>query len=593
MSFKKVTKGRKKGPISIRKQFTIYIIISVLILVSLSVYSTIATQKTITQIHQEYAESVGQDFRTEVASLSKQMEGLFSFLQYNASVQQLMLKNSYRSVDGTLIYNVGVAIATASQLNNVVYDVCLYNGVITYSTIYGKAEIENMAAALPDNAEVTCLGIHKPVSYQEGDRLFLTFGRRMYADYKQIASLIISVDLDFLFRKLPVDADRVFILEDGSGQVYTSKISSELKTTVEKVLEQQEEIPGEKVVFYDGNVVYKQPLPEVQCSLISVTATNPRLDHDVNYIRIGGNWIFVGFFILFMLSSAGLFYRNYVHPIDRLNTTITGISANPERKLEGPLDLEGCEELQTIGDNFTQMLTSVDEMNAKVKEASDRLYQMELDKKNSEIAYLRTQINPHFMYNTLELIRASAENGDNKVAVSASVSVGKILRYSVKGGATAPLEDEIEVTKAYISIQQARRSTPVTVVFSIPASVQEIPVMKMLLQPLVENAFIHGLDSRKEDAVLFINASLQDHKLLISVRDNGEGIDEETLKKLWEQLEADNPDTTRHLGIANIHKRIRLQYGAPYGVTIHSTEHDGTNVTLSLPVEKELEMDSL
>ena len=86
---------------------------------------------------------------------------------------------------------------------------------------------------------------------------------------------------------------------------------------------------------------------------------------------------------------------------------------------------------------------------------------------------------------------------------------------------------------------------------------------------------------------------MQDHKLLISVRDNGEGIDEETLKKLREQLEADNPDTTRHLGIANIHKRIRLQYGAPYGVTIHSTVHDGTNVTLSLPVEKELETDNL
>lgn len=573
-------------PASIRKQFGWYIVIALLILISLTTYTTIVSTRTVTEIHTEYAESTSHDFRTEMTMLGNQMEGIFSFLQYDDAVRRIMKADSFRSIDGVLVSDVDMAVTTASQLNNAVSDIALYNGTVAYSTIYGKAELDSMANLLPDNSNMVCLGIRHPVSSRDNDTFYLTFGKKMYADYQDIATMYISVDLDFLFRKLSDSTDRAFLLQDASGTVYATKMSNRLSQAADTFLAQQKNGPSEQSSSILGCMFHSQDLPSINCTLISIIDAASLQAED--YLRIGASWIFVILFVLFMVGSIFVFYHNYVNPINQLDKTITYISENHLRQLDGPLELNGCSELHAIGNNFTQMLLSMNEMNEKVMETSEQLYEMEIAKKSAEIAYLRTQINPHFLYNTLELIRASAENGDNKVAVSAAVSVGKILRYSVKGGATAPLIEEIEVTKAYVSIQQARRKIPVTTIYSIPASVQQIPVMKMLLQPMVENAFLHGLDARQEDAVLFISAARNDNMLCISVRDNGSGIEPDRLRMLREQLHSDNPDTSNHLGLCNTHTRIRLQYGPPYGIELDSTPDDGTRITLTLPTDREI-----
>ena len=583
---KLLEKIRPRKSTSIRRQFAVYIVISLLILVSLTTYITIVSMKTVTEIHTEYAETISWDFYTEVTMMTKQLDGVFSFLQYNNAIQSLMRAESYRSISGDLVLDVDMAVTTASQLNNAVSDISMYNGTVAYSTIYGKTELSAMSEMFPHNSNVVCLGIKEPVSSKDGNKRYLTFGRRMYADYQEIATMFVSVDLDFLFRKLPNAQEIAFLLQDETGRIYASKMSEELTIIAEEIQQTDQENVEGRTVGSRGYIVHKQPLPAVNGSLISIIDTDYRRGEE--YSRIGASWIFVALFVVFLAGSVLVFYRSYVNPINQLNKAITYISENHLRQLEEPLELSGCEELCTIGDNFTRMLRSLNEMNEKVMETSEQLYEMEIAKKSAEIAYLRTQINPHFLYNTLELIRASAENGDNKVVVSAAVGVGKILRYSVKGGATAPLKEEIEVTKAYVNIQQARRKIPVTTIYSIPASVQQIPVMKMLLQPMVENAFLHGLDARQEDAVLFISASRSDNMLCISVRDNGSGIEPERLQMLRAQLHANNPNTSNHLGLCNTHARIRLQYGPPYGIELASTPDDGTVITLTLPTDCEI-----
>lgn len=583
----KIQDGLKNtGPASIRRQFGWYIIISLLIFISLTTYTTIASTRAITEIHTEYAESTSRDFSAEITTLGKQMEGIFSFLQYDDAVQRIMKAESYRGIDGVLVSDVDMAVTTASQLNNMVADISLYNGTIAYSTIFGKGELEAMAAQLPSNSNMACLGIKVPAASRDNDTFYLTFGKKMYSDHREIATMYISVDMIFLFRKLPDASGRAFLLQDASGMLYSTAMSERLSLAADMFLTQQADSDAEHFSNILGCTIHRQALPSVNCTLISVLDTASMRGEE--FLRIGSSWFFVILFVLFMLWSSLVFYHNYVNPIDRLNKTITYICEKHLRQLDGPLELNGCAELHAIGNNFTQMLRSMNDMNEKVMETSEQLYKMEIAKKSAEIAYLRTQINPHFLYNTLELIRAYAENGENKVVASAAVSIGKILRYSVKGGVTAPLREEIEVTKAYVSIQQAKRKTPVTTIYSIPASVRQIPVMKMLLQPMVENAFLHGLDTREEDAVLFISASRIDHMLCISVRDNGSGIAPERLQQLRAQLRETNPDTSCHLGLCNTHARIRLQYGAPYGIELDSTPDDGTRITLTLPTDREI-----
>ncbi len=574
--------SRRGKPINIRSQFLIYIVASLLILVSLATYTKVVTQKTIGEIHTEYAQTICQDFNTEITLMNKQLDSTFLFLHYNSAVQALISSESYRSIPGQLIDNVDMAIATASQLNNSVSDIALYNGTISYSKLYEKENLRAMTELLPQDSVVTCLGIQKPVAYHK-EQLYLTFGQRIYSDCREIGAVFISINLDYLFQKLPSGPDRAFLLWDQAGQVYTSQISDNLTAAAEQILTCTPQELLVQTPNIPGYMLYVQSLPEVRSTLIGIIDTG--LHQGDVHARVSTSYVLILLFLIFSLGSALVFFRNYLRPIHQLNEAIVYIRYNPLCQLEEPLQLQGCAEIQTIGDNLTQMLSSLNEMNEKVKEASEQLYKMEIAKQNAEIAYLRLQINPHFLYNTLELIRASAENGDNKTAVSATVCVGKILRYSVKGGATAPLKEEIEVIRAYVSIQQARRNTPVTTIYSIPASVQQIPVMKMILQPLVENAFLHGLASRQEDAVLFISASRSGNKLCISIRDNGGGIDPETLHTLQAQLHDEAPDTSSHLGLCNTHTRIRLQYGPPYGVELSSAPGDGTHITLTLPAD--------
>lgn len=572
---------RRNKSTSIHKQFLIYIVSSLLILISMATYTKVITQETIRKIHTEYAQTICQNFNTEITMINKQMDSTFLFLQYNSAVQELISSESYPAISAQLINDVNMAVATASQMNNSISDISLYNGTIAYSKLYEKAKLRDMEDLLPQDSEVVCLGIQKPTAYNK-DARYLAFGQRIYSGCREIGVVFISIDLTYLFQKLPSGQDRVFLMYDQAGEVCISQTPDNLLPTVEQVLKYTPQELLIQAPRISGYMLYVQSLPEVEGTLIGIIDTGLR-QGDV-YARISNSYVFILLFLAFSLGSALIFFKNYLQPIHQVNKAIVYIRDNPMCQLKEPLDLQGCAEIQTIGDNLIQMLSSQREMSEKVKNASEQLYQMEIAKQSAEIAYLRLQINPHFLYNTLELIRASAENGDNKTAVSATVCVAKILRYSVKGGATAPLKEEIEVIQSYVSIQQAQRNTPATTIYSIPPSVQRIPVMKMILQPLVENAFLHGLASRQEDAVLFISASQVDDKLCISVRDNGEGIDPDTLQAIQARLHNEAPDTGNHLGLLNTHTRIRLQYGEPYGVELSSTPGDGTHITVILPI---------
>ena len=160
-----------------------------------------------------------------------------------------------------------------------------------------------------------------------------------------------------------------------------------------------------------------------------------------------------------------------------------------------------------------------------------------------------------------------------------AVDMGNIFRYSTKGGTNVRLADEIAIIKSYIRIQQKRFRGKIEVFYFLPRETLEVPVMKMLLQPLVENAINHGLEPKEEKGNLYIGARLEEDKLILTVKDDGVGIPHEKLRELNELLKQDHYDTSRHVGILNTQARIRLQYGKPYGITVESEKLDGTTVT--------------
>jgi len=206
-----------------------------------------------------------------------------------------------------------------------------------------------------------------------------------------------------------------------------------------------------------------------------------------------------------------------------------------------------------------------------------------------EYNMLASQINPHFLYNTLETIRVQALSKHCMDVVSSITLLGKSMRYVLEntGTNTTPLENELDYIKTYLAIQKLRFGDRVNPIFEIEegCKTSSIYILPLLLQPIVENAIIHGIEDiyGKGYITISIRTDKDNDLLLISIGDNGIGIEAENLRQIRENLAKKEQTTTKSIGLYNINQRIQLFYGKEYGMTIESTSGKGTDVTLSLP----------
>jgi len=215
----------------------------------------------------------------------------------------------------------------------------------------------------------------------------------------------------------------------------------------------------------------------------------------------------------------------------------------------------------------------------------------DLLKKQTDLAILANQINPHFLYNTLECICSMALiNGDRSVA-DITLALSQYFRYSISGReGIVTLKEELDNLKNYISIQQFRFPKKFKIHFGPMEGLQEIGIPKLSLQPLVENAIIHGLKDTTLGGEIHIEAKKMGNILEICVSDNGTGMNLEKLDRLRESIRDEGRFGTEGgshsgIGLRNVNKRIKLYYGLPFGITVDSCEGIGTEVWLSLPVQ--------
>ena len=203
---------------------------------------------------------------------------------------------------------------------------------------------------------------------------------------------------------------------------------------------------------------------------------------------------------------------------------------------------------------------------------------------------LANQINPHFLFNTLETIRMkSIASGEKEVATMLKL-LASLLRYNLGiKGQPVPLIQELEAIQNYLNIQHMRFEDRVSYDIVTMCDINNIMILPLLIQPLVENSFSHGLEDRVSGGFIYIliNTEEIDGKRImnISVKDNGSGIDEEKLEELNNNLKEKNDDIdSTHIGIVNVNSRIKLFYGKEYGLSIKSDFGEGTIVTITIPV---------
>lgn len=245
------------------------------------------------------------------------------------------------------------------------------------------------------------------------------------------------------------------------------------------------------------------------------------------------------------------------------------------------------DEIGQLGNQFNRMIVRIDDLIQDI-------YGMETKKKEAELHALQSQINPHFMYNTLESIRMAAELNDDTDAADMLAILGKLLRYSISDlNEKVTLDSEINHVRYYVELLNYRYPGRFELTIDVPEALRDFALLKLVLQPIVENAIYHGMDDNKPMMIITVSAWTTEQGVYIRLTDNGIGMDEETLGQLagsmngLRQAEPTNyaPFKRSGMGLRNVNERIKLHDGANFGLSVTSETGIGTQVTLHLPAQ--------
>lgn len=257
--------------------------------------------------------------------------------------------------------------------------------------------------------------------------------------------------------------------------------------------------------------------------------------------------------------------------------------------------------LTRLGEGVDQIHNSEDlELDKKVEkvfqwlqETSSREYKMQVLRKEAELNELQSQINPHFLYNTLESIRGEALMEDMDEIADMTEALGYFFRYSISRKKTiVTLEEELKNIQYYFFIQKFRFGEHIDMSVEIEdETLKQLLMPKLTIQPIVENAIFHGLETQMEKGHVSISAGKTDQRLVLVISDDGKGISERELEQLNERLgngidlsEAKEEGGKNGIALDNVNQRIKIRFGNEYGLHVYSTLGIGTDVVVNLPV---------
>jgi len=275
-------------------------------------------------------------------------------------------------------------------------------------------------------------------------------------------------------------------------------------------------------------------------------------------------------FVLFTFT--GIFMSRYFSK--RITKFVSVLNAFREGDLHKRISYRGKDE-------FSQIATALNGMGEDVEALINKVYLTQLQKKEAELEMLQTQINPHFLYNTLSSINRLAKFGENEKLQKMVVELAKFYRLTLNSGRTLiPVSSEVEQVNAYLDIQKVKYGRRLEVTFDVDVNVWQYETIKLMLQPFVENVLKHAWSGDRIH--IRIVARLDGDDILYRVIDDGMGVRQERIAEI---MSASNESETG-FGIRNIHQRVQLQYGEQYGVSIFSLRGAGTSVNIRIPARK-------
>jgi|GEM_PF-1596803 Predicted signal transduction protein with a C-terminal ATPase domain len=601
--------------LSIKTQLIIMVLIIISGLAILSVFSYTSYYQLQLRILENTQNAWLNSITTEINNNYRYIVNLSNNLSYNDSIQNyLSSENSLSEVEFSK--SASKQIINAQSIEKYILDIAIVKDKSYYINISGDGSIfPALMENHPDNhgnlfffdnieyyvqaQMVDCIVVGRwiyPLDLTKSEpcgALYMTLNPHSFLGSSYFTSSPIS-DL------IITDQHNQLIL--GDEQLYKGFVES-LTTNSE------ENLSGTSKV---GDLRYRyllSPLEELPYTLISFTEQSAIQNNIFDIIF--RQYVSVFITILILLGFLLLFVGNFFSTINHLITIMNRISFGERQALKERFMIKEnqifSQESHMLVTAFNSMLDEINTLNTNIFNSYTKMYETELYAKRAELNFLRSQINPHFVYNTLAVISGMASEERTDEITDVAQSLAEILRYSIKGNEFVTFEQELDIVTSYLTIQTLRFDDRFSIEYQISDDVMNIELPKMILQPIIENAIIHGLEDRLQEGHLLLYASLDKKQKLLIVRvtDNGMGIEHKILEKLKTSIllsskarvpAATVPDfslptqsaaSTDELGIGlrNISSRLRLYYETENALSIDSDKKNGTVVEIRIPLK--------
>ncbi|WP_353093332.1 sensor histidine kinase [Tissierella praeacuta] len=303
------------------------------------------------------------------------------------------------------------------------------------------------------------------------------------------------------------------------------------------------------------------------CTMVENSCIHNQTNNIINLVVVLGIILLLIAILLAIIVSG-----NIVKPIHKLKNHMLEVSNG---NLDSYYETKNNDEISVLGKVFNQMLMDI-------KKLINQVYQVQTQKRNAELRVLQSQINPHFLYNTLDTIQWKALEYNAFDVADMINSLSVFFRISLSDGKEfITIDDEIKHVRNYLEIQETRYKDKISYSIDLDEQISQYLVPKMIIQPLVENSIYHGLKLKRQKGFIHINILSENDYIFVEVIDNGLGMDQkkldETRKNLYQSIESE------HYGLYNINERLKLTFKDNYSINIDSEFEKGTKVFLKIP----------
>lgn len=551
----------------------------------------------------DYTSEIQHSIISKTDSYFSQMNDLLMNIAYETNdmtsldlSRRAMPDNETRQDNKTLqylketdqIYNVLLASTRKSKYINSISLYTESRNVLAYKTIYN---VNNSYS--PDNEdwfkkvqaskrEIIISNTHRDNQLIDNSKSnVITIARKIYnpADYSEIGILAMNISLDAindLYKDILKNEGVKVYFVNGDGFINYCNDNSQYMGYLDAEIKSDILNPEGIFTFFDNDgakmfATYQTSSLTGWKILFTMKYSNLVLEANVLKAVIIIVIIFLCSFLYFLIVY---FSKRIVRPIKNLEL---GMSTAIQSNFKNKLDITSIDEVGRLGEKFNLMLDKINQL------ISDVYYEQDL-KRQAEINALQAQINPHFLYNTLNTIKLMAVLQKSDKIANTIDSLVKLLQFTAKKTEEfVSIKDEVTALQDYIEIQKVRYYNKIKFIFEIEEATLSFKTLKFTLQPFIENSIFHGLEPRGGKGTITVKIFRQEDDICFTVRDDGTGMDEATLNNLL-NTDHENKNSFNKIGIRNVHQRIKLYFGYQYGVNIKSHINAGTEAQIKIPV---------